>query len=250
MKRTSLLALAAATVLSPAALAGGGGLGGGGLCGGGLGGGGLCGGANVIPGTTVDVEFAGCGPCGPTAVALAGCDAGCGGFAAPACAAPAGVCGPSAGPGGCGVAAGPELFAPAYAAPVCAAPICEPLCAAPVYVAPAPVCQPVCAAPAYGGGCGGGCNTGYYDYTRRPGCGGGGIGGLFGKLWDLEKRKNRFLLNTAKKCLVPDCTPIYAPVCQPCAPACAAPAYAAPACAAPVYTGGYAAPAAGCGCGG
>ena len=161
-------------------------------------------------GGTVDLEFAGC-PCGAGGGCLSG------GGCAPACAAPA------------------------YAAP------CGPVCAAPAAVYTTPACG--CAAPvapAYGyGGCG--CDN--YDYTRRPGCGSSGPGFL-ARLWELEKRKNKFLFGGLCGKLRGDCQPVYAPVCEPCAPACAAPVYAEPACAAPVYGQGYGAPAAGCGCGG
>ena len=158
-------------------------------------------------GGTVDLEFAGC-PCGVGGGCLGG------GGCAPACAAPA------------------------YAAP------CGPVCAAPAAVYAAPACG--CAAPvapAYGYGA---CGCDNYDYTRRPGCGGCGPG-LFSRMWEFEKRKNRFLFGGLCDKLRGDCQPVYAPVCapvcEPCAPACAAPAYGAG------FGGGFAAPAADCGCG-
>ena len=188
----SLSAAALAAILAPAAASAGGGCG--------------CG-QGVVPGATVDLEFAGC-PCG------------CG----PTCGAPAAAYGTP----GC---AAPDYAAGLYAAPACAA----PAYAAPVYAA-----QP------YGGcdnrdftrrpGCGlGNGLTGglrkLWDLEKRK------------NAW----LKKTFIDGPRKGCcLKDDCAPVYAAPacgeCRTCEPACAAPAYAEPACAAPAY-GTYAEPA-------
>ncbi|MEM9701477.1 MAG: hypothetical protein AAF907_03420 [Planctomycetota bacterium] len=154
----------------------------------------------------------------------------------------------------CGCSA-PPAIGYGYADASCAAPIgggFGPTCAAPVYATPAcgDICGPTCAAPAYYGGCD-------YGYACPPQqcC----VKGFFSKLWELEKRKNAWLLSKLRGngCgCVPDCAPVCAPVCAPpvCAAptfvdaSCAAPVYAAPACAAPVVAAPVVAAPAGCGC--
>ena len=209
---TLILAAFAASLALPAAFAGGG-------CG--------CG-APVVPGATVDLEFAGCPGCATCA---------------PTCGAPAGVLG--------------GAYGPTCAAPVYAAPACDAGCA-PVYAPAYAGCDAGCCdnrdyTRRPGCGTGGGLNGGLrklWDLEKRK------------NAW---LKKTFFDGPRGKLCgLQDDCAPVCAPICAPtcgapvcetCEPACAAPAYpvlAEPACAAPAYVDPtcaapvYAAPTCGC----
>jgi len=109
-----------------------------------------------------------------------------------------------------------------YCEPTCAAPCgdvcCEPTCAAP--------CAPTCAAPC-GDVCASSCDS-YYCCPPQESC----CKRFVRKLWNLEQRKNAWLLSKFSCLGGNDCAPAYG--C--CEPTCAAPcgeAYCAPTCAAP-----------------